>query len=47
VNFLTDEEGEARVRAAYGAALYDRLRRVKTIYDPENVFRGNLNIPPL
>jgi hypothetical protein len=47
VNFLTADEGEARVRAAYGTALYDRLRRIKTVYDAENLFRGNLNIPPL
>jgi FAD/FMN-containing dehydrogenase/AraC-like DNA-binding protein len=47
VNYLTAEEGEARVRGAYGATVYDRLRRIKTIYDPENLFRGNLNIPPL
>jgi FAD/FMN-containing dehydrogenase len=47
VNFLTAEEGEARLRAAYGSALYERLRRIKTTYDPENLFRGNLNIPPM
>jgi FAD/FMN-containing dehydrogenase len=47
VNFLTADEAEARLRAAYGSALYDRLRRIKTTYDPENLLRGNLNIPPL
>jgi FAD/FMN-containing dehydrogenase len=47
VNFLTAEESEARMSAAYGAAVYERLRRVKAAYDPENLLRGNLNIPPL
>ncbi|MYZ47309.1 FAD-binding oxidoreductase [Rhizobiales bacterium L72] len=47
VNFLTEEEAPGRIRAAYGEALYRRLRAIKTAYDPENLFRGNLNIPPL
>jgi hypothetical protein len=47
VNFLTAEESEAHVRAAYGDALYSRLRLIKTAYDPENLLRGNLNIPPV
>ena len=46
LNFLTEEEGEGRIRAAYDPATYDRLRRIKTVYDPDNLFRGNLNIPP-
>ena len=45
VNFLADE-GPARVRAAYGDATWDRLRRIKAVYDPENVFHRNQNIPP-
>ncbi len=45
VNFLADE-GEARVRAAYPGATWDRLRAVKARYDPTNLFRGNQNIPP-
>ena len=45
VNFLMDE-GEERVRQAYGAAKYDRLKALKRRYDPENIFRLNQNIPP-
>jgi FAD/FMN-containing dehydrogenase len=45
VNFL-DEEGEARIRAAYGAEKYDRLKTLKRKYDPDNFFRINQNIPP-
>ena len=44
VNFLSADEGE-RVRAAYGPN-YDRLARVKRVYDPDNVFRMNQNIAP-
>ena len=45
VNFMAPEEGQDRVRAAYGAN-YDRLVEVKRKYDPENVFRVNQNIVP-
>ena len=45
VNFLADE-GPERVRAAYGSATWDRLRRIKATYDPANVFHRNQNIPP-
>jgi FAD/FMN-containing dehydrogenase len=45
VNFLM-EEGDARVRQAYGEAKYQRLVTVKRAYDPRNVFRLNQNIPP-
>jgi hypothetical protein len=44
VNFLM-EEGEERVRQAYGAAKYDRLKALKRRYDPDNFFRLNQNIP--
>jgi hypothetical protein len=46
VNFLTGEEGDARVRAAYGDANYERLVEIKNKYDPHNMFRLNQNIPP-
>jgi len=45
VNFLMDE-GEDRVREAYGAEKYDRLKALKRRYDPENFFRLNQNIAP-
>ncbi len=45
VNFLGDE-GSERVRAAYPAATWERLTRVKAQYDPTNLFRLNQNIPP-
>ncbi len=46
VNFLTRDEDEARLRAAYGPAIYERLVEVKTEYDPGNLFRSNQNIRP-
>ena len=45
VNFLM-EEGQERVREAYGAEKYDRLKALKRRYDPDNFFRLNQNIPP-
>jgi FAD/FMN-containing dehydrogenase len=45
VNFLMDE-GELRVRQAYGADKYDRLKALKRRWDPGNFFRLNQNIPP-
>jgi hypothetical protein len=45
VNFLMDE-GEERIRQAYGPEKYDRLKALKRRYDPDNFFRLNQNIAP-
>jgi FAD/FMN-containing dehydrogenase len=45
VNFLM-EEGRERIRQAYGADKYKRLKALKRTYDPTNFFRLNQNIPP-
>ena len=45
VNFLM-QEGEDRVRQAYGAGKYDRLKALKRKYDPTNFFTLNQNIKP-
>jgi FAD/FMN-containing dehydrogenase len=44
VNYL-GEEGEGRIRAAYGSN-YDRLVAIKNKYDPANFFHSNQNIQP-
>ena len=45
INFQTEDEGEERAGEAYRGNM-DRLRRVKSEYDPENVFSVNRNIKP-
>jgi hypothetical protein len=44
VNMMMDE-GQERVRASYRGN-YDRLARIKAVYDPANLFRVNQNIRP-
>lgn len=43
-NFMM-EEGQERVKASYKHN-YNRLVKIKAIYDPENLFRVNQNIKP-
>jgi FAD/FMN-containing dehydrogenase len=43
VNYLSEGEGEERVRGAYGVN-YERLVKLKNKYDPTNFFRINQNI---
>jgi FAD/FMN-containing dehydrogenase len=44
VNYLAHDE-EDSMRAAYGEN-YERLRRLKRTYDPDNLFHINVNIQP-
>jgi hypothetical protein len=45
VNFLMGDEGEDRIKATYRNN-YERLVKVKKLYDPNNLFRVNQNITP-
>lgn len=45
VNFMM-EEGDERIRHAYGPEKFDRLKALKRRYDPTNFFRLNQNIKP-
>jgi FAD/FMN-containing dehydrogenase len=45
INFLTEDEGPERTRAALGQGL-ERLAEVKAKWDPRNVFRTNRNVKP-
>jgi FAD/FMN-containing dehydrogenase len=45
LNFIGDE-GTDRVAAAFGPEKYARLRALKKVWDPDNLFRHNQNIPP-
>ena len=45
VNFIGLEAPE-RIHAAYPGATWERLRKVKKMYDPGNVFSRNQNIVP-
>jgi FAD/FMN-containing dehydrogenase len=46
-NYMQADEPLERVRAAFGDDSFERLRALKSRYDPTNVLRRNQNIPPL
>jgi len=46
VNFLGEDEGKERIVSAYGDMKYTRLSKLKSKYDPDNLFRVNQNILP-
>jgi FAD/FMN-containing dehydrogenase len=46
INFLTEDEGPERIKAALGRGV-ERLAVVKSKWDPQNVFRTNRNIKPV
>jgi FAD/FMN-containing dehydrogenase len=47
VNAMSDQTiDESKVRSAYGKVKYDRLAEIKERYDPQNLFRRNVNVRP-
>ncbi len=46
VNYMQADEPVERIRAAFGEETFERLRALKTRYDPDNVLRRNQNVPP-
>jgi FAD/FMN-containing dehydrogenase len=47
VNYMQADEPIERVRAAFGAEAFERLRALKSRFDPDNVLRRNQNIAPI
>jgi FAD/FMN-containing dehydrogenase len=47
VNYMQGDEPIERVRAAFGAERFERLRKLKSRFDPANVLCRNQNVPPL
>jgi hypothetical protein len=45
INHMMGDDRPERVRASYGDN-YARLRELKSVYDPMNLFRVNANIAP-
>jgi FAD/FMN-containing dehydrogenase len=46
INYMQADEPLERVRAAFGDDSFERLRALKSRFDPDNVLRRNQNIPP-
>ncbi|MEU3308846.1 FAD-binding oxidoreductase [Nocardiopsis sp. NPDC006832] len=46
INFLSGPDASDLTREAFDADTYSRLVRVKSHYDPNNIFRANHNIAP-
>jgi FAD/FMN-containing dehydrogenase len=46
VNYMQADEPVERLRAAFGEDAFERLRALKTRFDPANVLHRNQNIPP-
>jgi FAD/FMN-containing dehydrogenase len=46
INFQTADDDASRIEDSYRGN-YERLRRIKTEYDPENLFRVNRNLEPM
>jgi FAD/FMN-containing dehydrogenase len=46
INFQTADDDPSRIEDSYRGN-YDRLRRIKAEYDPENLFRVNRNLSPI
>jgi len=44
INFLTEEEGADRIRAAYGTSGLERLAALKRRFDPDGFFRHTKNV---
>ncbi len=45
-NFVNTDEVAERWRASFGDATWERLTALKQQWDPDNVFRLNVNVPP-
>ena len=45
INFQTTDDDVARIESSYRGN-YERLRRIKAEYDPDNLFRVNRNLEP-
>ena len=44
INFLNEEEGGARIEAAYGKSNLQRLAKLKHQFDPANLFRHTKSV---